>query len=68
MNNNRNDPAKMNHDELVELVREIQSVIFDVGGARGSSDEATEDDLDAFDRIVSLLKNAHLGNDPDISF
>ena len=77
MSNHMNDPRDMHYDDLVSLVRTLQRTIWpdppetcpclndeDICG----SEAATERDLATFDKIVSILNDAHLGFEPDISF
>ena len=69
MSNHMNDPRDMNYDDLVSLVRTLQRTIWpDPPNAHCWRDVATERDLATFDKIVSILNDAHLGFEPDISF
>lgn len=81
MSNHMNDPRDMHYDDLVSLVRTLQRTIWPDPPANPSapcdcihaedicgSEAATERDLATFDKIVSILNDAHLGFEPDISF
>ena len=69
MSNHMNDPRDMHYDDLVSLVRTLQRTIWpDPPEDLCGSEAATERDLATFDKIVSILNDAHLGFEPDISF